>query len=169
MQRRLRLLLAAVLLATLAVVFARAREGPARPLAGGVVARVVDGDTIVVRAGSTDEDVRLIGLDTPETVDPRRPVGCYGPEASAYAKRLLSGRRVRLAYDRELRDRYGRYLAYVYLDRDPALFVNARLLAEGFARTLAIPPNTRYADRFAALERDASIAGRGLWSACASG
>ncbi len=103
----------------------------------------------------------------PETVDPRRPVGCYGPQASAYAKRLLSGRRVDLVYDRELRDRYGRLLAYVYLHRAGRLvFVNARLVALGFARTLSIPPNTAHAADLGRLETAAALAGRGLWSAC---
>jgi micrococcal nuclease len=132
------------------------------------VERVVDGDTVIVRAGTRSFDVRLLGIDTPETVDPHRPVGCYGPEASAFAKHLLAGGRVRLVYDRERRDRYGRWLAYLYLLRDgrPPLFVNARLVAAGYARTLSIPPNTAHATELAALERSAALAGRGLWSAC---
>jgi micrococcal nuclease len=132
------------------------------------VARVVDGDTVIVRAGTRSFDVRMLGIDTPETVDPHRPIGCYGPEASAFAKHLLTGGRVRLVYDRERRDRYGRWLAYLYLLRDgrPPLFVNARLVAAGYARTLSIPPNTAHASELAALERGAALAGRGLWSAC---
>jgi micrococcal nuclease len=132
------------------------------------VARVVDGDTVFVQAGSRSFDVRLLGIDTPETVDPDRPVGCYGPEASAYTKHLLTGRRVRLVYDRQLHDVYGRWLAYVYLEREdrPDLFVNARLVSAGYARTLSIPPNTAHASELAALERTAALAGRGLWSAC---
>jgi micrococcal nuclease len=132
------------------------------------VTRVVDGDTVFVQAGSRSFDVRLLGIDTPETVDPDRPVGCYGPEASAYTKHLLTGRRVRLVYDRQWHDVYGRWLAYVYLEREgrPDLFVNARLVAAGYARTLSIPPNTAHAAELAALERTAALAGRGLWSAC---
>lgn len=142
------------------------REGPPPP--EGTIARVVDGDTVIVRAGSRTLDVRLLGIDTPETVDPHRPVGCFGPEASAYTKHLLTGRRVRLVYDRQLHDRYGRWLAYIYLQRPgrPDLFVNARLVSGGFARTLSIPPNTAHAADLAALERAAALAGRGLWSAC---
>jgi micrococcal nuclease len=166
MHRPLRLLVVLALLATVSFAVVRARAGAAAPLAGGVVERVVDGDTIYVRSGGTREDVRLLGIDTPETVDPRRPVGCYGPQASAFTKHLLTGRRVRLVYDRELRDRYGRYLAYVYLEGGREVFVNARLVALGFARTLSIPPNTRYADQLAELESEASLAGRGLWSSC---
>jgi micrococcal nuclease len=133
----------------------------------GTVVRAVDGDTIIVESGGRTEDVRLIGMDTPETVDPQRPVGCYGPQASDYTKHLLTGRRVTLEYDRVQRDRYGRYLAYVYLDGPPRVFVDARLVALGYARTMAIPPNTAHARLFAQLERRAALAGRGLWTACA--
>lgn len=137
------------------------------PLVYGTVSRVVDGDTIIVSADGRSEDVRVLGIDTPETVDPRKPVGCYGPQASAYTKHLLTGRRVTLEYDRVQRDRYGRYLAYVFLDGPPRVFVDARLVALGYARTMAIPPNTAHAPLFAHLERRAALAGRGLWSACA--
>jgi micrococcal nuclease len=143
-------------------------HGDAPPPAEATVDRVVDGDTVIVRSGSRTLDVRLLGIDTPETVDPNRPVGCYGPEASAYTKHLLTGRRVRLVYDRQLHDVYGRWLAYIYLERQgrPDLFVNARLITAGYARTLSIPPNTAHAAELAALERTAALAGRGLWSAC---
>jgi micrococcal nuclease len=143
-------------------------HGDAPPPAEATVDRVVDGDTDIVRSGSRTLDVRLLGIDTPETVDPNRPVGCYGPEASAYTKHLLTGRRVRLVYDRQLHDVYGRWLAYIYLERPgrPDLFVNARLITAGYARTLSIPPNTAHAAELAALERTAALAGRGLWSAC---
>ena len=114
--------------------------GGAAPFSSGTVVRVVDGDTIFVRGpGGRTEDVRLIGIDTPETVDPRRPVGCFGPEASAYAKHLLTGRRVRLVYDRELHDRYGRFLAYVWLSASRPLFVNAELVRRGYARSYPFP------------------------------
>jgi micrococcal nuclease len=141
--------------------------GGAAPFSSGTVVRVVDGDTIIVRGpGGRTEDVRLIGIDTPETVDPRRPVGCFGPEASAYAKHLLTGGRVRLIYDHELHDRYGRFLAYVWLSGSRPLFVNADLVRRGYARSYPFPPNTAHAGVFAALERSAALAGRGLWSAC---
>jgi micrococcal nuclease len=143
-------------------------RGSGPPPTHGTVSRVVDGDTVIVRSGSRTLDVRLLGIDTPKTVDPHRPVGCYGPEASAYTKHLLTGRPVRLVYDRQLHDVYQRWLAYVYLERPdrPELFVNARLVAAGYARTLSIPPNTAHAAELAALERRAALAGRGLWSAC---
>ena len=143
--------------------------GPDAPSgAGGDVGRVVkvvDGDTIHVQVGSVREKVRYIGVDTPETKDPRRPVGCFGQKASDFNARLVDGERVRLIRDVEERDRYGRLLAYVFRDRD-ALFVNAELARLGYAQPLTIAPNVRYADRFAALAREAREDGRGLWSAC---
>jgi micrococcal nuclease len=129
------------------------------------VVRVVDGDTIVVARGGAEERVRYIGVDTPETVKPRTPVQCFGKKASAFNHRLVEGRSVRLVADAEERDRYGRLLAYVYR-ADDGLFVNAELVRRGFATTLTIPPNVRYAERFRALAAEARRAGRGLWSAC---
>ena len=127
------------------------------------VVRVVDGDTIEVALGGGTDDVRYIGVDTPETVKPGEPVQCYGPEASAFNHRLVEGETVRLVFDHELRDVYGRLLAYVYVgDR----FVNAALVREGYARTLEIPPNTTRADRLAGLEQRAGRDGIGLWGAC---
>jgi micrococcal nuclease len=128
--------------------------------------RVVDGDTVVVRIDGADEKVRLLGIDTPETVDPRRPVQCFGKEASRRTKELLpEGAEVRLERDVEPRDAYDRLLAYVYR-ADDGTFVNLALLEEGFAQTLTITPNVAYADRFAAAAREARDAGRGLWGAC---
>jgi micrococcal nuclease len=127
--------------------------------------RVVDGDTIAVRLGAVREKVRYIGVDTPETKDPRRPVQCFGQQASDFNARLVAGERVRLVRDVEARDRYGRLLAYVYRARD-GLFVNAELARLGYAQPLSIPPDVRFAGRFAALAREAREAGRGLWSAC---
>jgi len=130
------------------------------------VTRVVDGDTVVVRLGGRDERVRLIGIDTPETVDPRKPVQCFGKEASNRTKALLPpGTAVRLERDVEARDRYGRLLAYIYRVND-GMFVNLALAEDGYAHQLTIPPNIAYADRFAAAAADAQRAGRGLWSAC---
>jgi micrococcal nuclease len=119
-----------------------------------------------VQLGGRDERVRLIGIDTPETVDPRKPVQCFGKEASNRTKALLpKGTAIRLERDVEARDRYGRLLAYVYRVED-GTFVNLALAEEGFAQTLTIPPNVAYADRFAAAAADARRAGRGLWGAC---
>jgi micrococcal nuclease len=127
------------------------------------VVRVVDGDTFEARIDGEDEDVRLIGVDTPETVKPDTPVQCYGPRASDFTHHLLEGRTVRLVFGVERRDVYGRLLAYVHLgDR----FVNAALVRRGLARTLTIPPNDRYAPFLHRLEVAAARAGRGLWTAC---
>lgn len=127
------------------------------------VERVVDGDTIVVSDG---ERVRFIGVDTPETKDPRKAVQCFGKEAAAHTADLLPpGTAVRLVYDVERRDRYRRTLAYVYRESD-GLFVNADLVASGYAQILTIPPNVAHADDFRALQTEARDAGRGLWSAC---
>jgi micrococcal nuclease len=133
---------------------------------GGTVVRAIDGDTILVRAEGKVWDIRLLGIDTPETVDPRKPVQCFGPEASHFTKQLVTGRRVVLRYDQEHHDRYGRVLAYVYLTSGRDRFVNARLVRLGYARTVPFAPNTEHAGELAALERQAALAGRGLWSAC---
>ena len=151
-------------------------EGPASAVAQ--VMRVIDGDTIEVRIGGHEEDVRLIGVDTPETVKPDTPVQCFGERASHFTKRRLSGQRVQLVFGVERRDIYGRLLAYVYL-ADPTFyasqhvqsaprrrFFNPILLRRGLARTLTISPNDRYAARFRRLELAAARAGRGLWGAC---
>jgi micrococcal nuclease len=133
---------------------------------GGRVVRVIDGDTIRVRLDSPAESrtVRYIGVDTPETVAPGRPVQCYGKAASDFNHRLVGGRRVRLVLGRERRDRYGRLLAYVSLQG--GRLVEDELLRRGYARTLTIPPNDDRARRFAALERRARGERRGLWGAC---
>ena len=125
------------------------------------VERVVDGDTIVVEGVGR---VRLIGVDTPETVSTRRPVEFFGREASAFTKRLLEGRRVRLEYDWERTDRYGRTLAYVHL-ADGTL-ANAEIIRQGYGHAYTRFP-FRYLDRFRRLEREARSAGRGLWNPAA--
>jgi micrococcal nuclease len=127
------------------------------------VTRAVDGDTIEVQIDGREEDVRYIGVDTPETVKPDEPVQCFGPEASDFNHRLVEGKWARLVFDQERRDVYGRLLAYVYLE---GRFVNAELLRRGLARTLTIPPNDRHAKRFKRLQMAAARAGRGLWGAC---
>jgi micrococcal nuclease len=127
------------------------------------VVRAVDGDTIEVRIGERLEDVRYIGVDTPETVKPDTPVQCFGPRASSFNHHLVERRWVRLAFGVERRDVYGRLLAYVHLG---PRFVNAILVRRGLARSLTIPPNDRFAPLFRRLELRAARAGRGLWGAC---
>jgi len=123
------------------------------------VERVVDGDTFVLTGG---ERVRLIGIDTPETVHPNKPVEPFGPEASGFSKNMLEGKDVRLEFDVQERDKYGRLLAYVFLEDDT--FVNAELLRLGFAVVLTIPPNVKHAEQFLELQREAREHERGLWS-----
>jgi micrococcal nuclease len=157
-----------VLLVAVAIVLARPWEqvhlGAEPPgSATAYVLRAVDGDTIEVRLDGRREDIRYIGIDTPETVKPGTPVQCFGPQAHHFNARLVAHRRVRLVFGVERRDVYGRLLAYVYLgDR----FVNTELARRGLARTLTIPPNDRFAGRFKRLQLAAARAGRGLWGAC---
>ena len=142
------------------------RLGAARHDAAGraaVVTGVVDGDTLDVTWAGRRERVRLLGVDTPETVHPDRPLECFGPEATAFTRRRLLGRRVTLSFDRVRRDAYGRLLAYVDLDGRP---FNDELLDRGFARLLVIPPNGAHARAMLDLELAARAAGRGLWGAC---
>jgi micrococcal nuclease len=138
-------------------------EGGGGDRATAEVLRVVDGDTIEVLIAGEEEDVRYIGVDTPESVAPGEPVQCFGEEASEFNAGLVEGEEVTLMFDAELRDQYGRLLAYVYVGD---VLVNAELLARGFARTLEIEPNTSKAPRFERLERRAGAAGRGLWGVC---
>jgi micrococcal nuclease len=158
-----------LLVAVIAVVVLHGRStGSHDGLGRAEVVRVVDGDTIRVRLDGRVERVRYIGIDTPESVKPGTPVQCYAKRASAANAALVAGRSVRLVGDVEQRDRYGRLLAYVYREPDGA-FVNARLVADGFARTMTIAPNVAHAAEFAKLARGARDAGRGLWKACRIG
>jgi micrococcal nuclease len=137
------------------------------------VDHVVDGDTVAVRIAAplgifgagAEVTVRLIGIDTPETVKPNTPVECYGREASAYMEQLLlPGQAVRLEADTDPTDKYGRLLAYVWLP--DGRLINELLALGGYAQPATIAPNVRYSDRFRAAAAEARAAGRGLWSAC---
>lgn len=144
----------------------RRGAGPRGSADRPVVVEVVDGDTIRVDLGGHQETVRLIGIDTPETKHPTRPVECFGPEAAGRAGELLPpGTPVRLERDREERDAYGRLLAYVVRQPD-GLFVNLDLATSGHARALSISPNTSHRGTIAAAAEDARRQGRGLWGAC---
>ena len=160
-------------LAALAVALCSAVCGCSAPVGDGgqkadtaPVVRVVDGDTIRVGLPSGEEPVRYIGIDTPESVKPGAPVECFAKRASAYNERLVAGERVRLVYDIERRDRYGRLLAYVYRVRD-GLFVNAELVRRGYATAVTFPPNVAHERELRRLARRARMSGRGLWSGCA--
>lgn len=137
--------------------------GASEHLTGRVV-RAVDGDTLEVAIdGAGTETVRLIGVDTPETVKPDTPVQCFGPRASRFEHRRVEGRRVRLLTGVEPRDFYGRLLAYAWVD---GRLLEAELLRRGLARTLPFHPNDRFAHRFELIAQKAAKAGKGLWNAC---
>ena len=127
------------------------------------VERVVDGDTIVVRLGGRAEKVRYIGVDTPESVKPGVRVQCFAKAAAAENRRLVLGRSVRLEYDAEARDRYGRLLAYVWRGD---LLVNAELIRLGYGKPLEIAPNLAHAAELRQLAAAAKRGHRGLWSRC---
>lgn len=130
-----------------------------------LVSKVVDGDTLELADGKT---VRFIGIDTPETVDPKRPVGCFGKEASNETKSLLSGREVILQKDVSDKDKYGRLLRLIFLPlpNGQILFVNDYLVREGFARVLTYPPDIKYNEKLRQAEGEAKQYGRGLWGNC---
>jgi micrococcal nuclease len=121
------------------------------------VVRVIDGDTIQLAGG---ERVRYIGIDTPELHHPKKPVEYMAKEAKEFNKKLVDGKKVRLEFDVQTTDKYGRFLCYVYVDD---IFVNAKLMEEGYAQILTIPPNVKYADEFLRLQRKARQENKGLW------
>ena len=119
--------------------------------------RVIDGDTIVLDGNET---VRLIGVDTPETKDPRKPVEAFGQEAYEFTKSLVEGKKVRLEFDQEKIDKYGRTLAYVYLD--DGTFLNAQIIMQGYGHAYTVHP-FKYMENFRNYERMARERGLGLW------
>jgi micrococcal nuclease len=136
-----------------------------------MISRVVDGDTVVLSDG---RKVRLIGIDTPEVYfsekllkDSKKSgqdidtIQALGKRASEFTKKLCLGKKVRVEYDVEKKDRYGRTLAYIYLE--DGTFVNAKIVEEGFAQVLTIPPNVKYSDQFIKLQAQARESGKGLW------
>jgi len=120
--------------------------------------RVVDGDTIILDG---HERVRLIGVDTPETKDPRKPVQYFGKEASEFTKRMGEGKKVRLEYDWQRKDKYGRTLAYVYLE--DGTFLNAEIIKQGYGHAYTVFP-FKYLEEFRQYEREARENQRGLWA-----
>jgi len=121
------------------------------------VTRVVDGDTIEISSG---EKVRYIGVNAPESVDPRRPIQCYGHEASAKNKELVEGKTVRLEKDISDKDKYGRLLRYVWVGD---IMINEQLVREGFAQVSTYPPDVKYKDQFIEAQRLAKEEKKGLW------
>jgi micrococcal nuclease len=150
------------LLALLLLLPALVPAADAQPALDGVVVRIVDGDTIVVRLPDRLEKVRYIGVDTPELHHPSKGEQPGGREAAEVNRVLVSGRRVRLELDVQPRDRHGRLLAYVWVDET---MVNAELVRRGFAQVMTVPPNVRHQALFLKLQREARESARGLWGA----
>lgn len=142
---------------------------PVVNLPEALVVRVVDGDTIVVDIGGTEYKVRYIGIDTPETVDPRKPVQCFGKEASVKNTELVFGKYVRLEKDVSDTDRYGRLLRHVWVEdvaNATEIMVNAELVRLGYAQVSTYPPDVKYQDYFLQLQDEAQVANSGLWGSC---
>ena len=130
------------------------------------ILKVVDGDTVDIDVDGRTERVRLIGVNTPETKHPTKPIECFGPEASAYLKQLLPrGTAVRIERDVEARDRYGRLLLYLYLGSND-LFINLDLVSRGYGTPMSIEPNTFHRNDFVRAAAQAEAANVGLWKAC---
>ena len=137
-----------------------------------VIVRAVDGDTAVVRIDGQEKRVRFLGVDTPETVHPNKPVQFYGKEASNFTKENLNGRRVWLEYESNPQDRYGRHLAYIWLNNPRTInestmrenMFNAKLLLGGYAKVMIIRPNKRYESEFKKFQEEARNKKLGVWS-----
>lgn len=131
------------------------------------VSRVIDGDTIEIETG---EKIRYIGVDTPETKHPNKPVQCFGREAAQKNKELVEGKEVLLEKDVSDTDRYGRLLRYVYLPNpdatDEAIFVNEILIEQGFAQVITYPPDVKYHELLLQAQKEAQSEESGLWSTC---
>lgn len=131
------------------------------------VKKVVDGDTIQLETG---EKVRYIGIDTPETKHPTKPVQCFGKEASKKNTELVEGKDILMEKDVSNTDRYGRLLRYIYLPNpdatDEAIFVNEYLVEQGYAHLLTYPPDVKYNELLKSAETQARDEGKGLWNAC---
>lgn len=137
-----------------------------------VIVRAVDGDTAAVNIDGQEKRVRFLGVDTPETVHPNKPVQFYGKEASNFTKESLNGKRVWLEYDANPQDRYNRHLAYIWLKNPKTIdeasirenMFNAKLLLGGYAKVMIIRPNKRYETEFKKFEAEAKQAKRGMWA-----
>jgi len=165
MTKRLRTRLAALIVTFILAIAGLLFASPEPPAGFARVTNVVDGDTIDVTLGKKAERVRLLGVDSPESVDPRRQVECFGQEAADFVKRQLSGKNVRLEADttQSNRDSFGRLLRYVWL-ADGTNF-NQRLIDEGFAHEYTFENHPyKFQKQFQQAETDAKEAKRGLWN-----
>jgi micrococcal nuclease len=140
--------------------------GAGGPRSEATVTRIVDGDTIHVDLDGRDTTIRIIGIDTPEKDGPYTDEECFGQEATRYTEQALAGQEVELEFDVDRTDRYDRTLAYVWVGNE--LF-DERILADGYAVLLTVPPNVRYVDRLTQAQQAGREAGAGLWGACPGG
>ena len=126
------------------------------------IVRVVDGDTFVINYNGVNEKVRLIGIDTPESVHPNKEKNTeFGELVSNFSKEILTGKKIQVEFDVEQRDKYGRLLAYVYLDGQ---MYNKILLQKGYAKLATYPPNVKYVEEFTAIQKVAREEKAGLWA-----
>lgn len=125
-----------------------------------IVTRIIDGDTVELNTG---DKVRYIGINTPESVDPRRAVQCFGKESVRKNEELVGGQTVRLVKDVSDKDKYGRLLRYVYVGET---FINLELVKQGYARVDTVPPDVNYQDLFMQAEHEAKLNKSGLWGKC---
>lgn len=133
-----------------------------------LVKRVVDGDTFEIESEGKSFKVRMIGMNTPETVKPNSPVECYGKEASTYTKDLLTGKTVILEEDVQPTDKYGRLLRYVYIKSESGelVFINKKIVEDGYAYASSYPPNIKYQEILKSTEKKAREDKSGLWAEC---
>lgn len=147
---------------TLAACGANGLNEPGPP----TVVEVIDGDTVIIDFDGDHETVRLLGVDTPETVDPNRPVQCFGPEASQFLRStLLPGSTVEVMRDVEARDRFGRLLVYLRRTSEETL-INIELVRNGYGDVSIYDPNVAFREELEHALATAQTSGAGLWGAC---
>lgn len=144
------------------LLFGQGCTGPEAKEGYIIVRKVIDGDTFILDDTERGTHVRIIGLDAPESRKTRyEDVQPYGAEAKAFLIDLLEGKNVKLEYGVEPKDKYGRTLAYIFLE--DGTFVNELILKEGFARISTYPPNVKYVEQFVAAQKEAREAHKGMW------
>lgn len=156
-----------IAIASVIITFLTYQDG----LTKAYVERIIDGDTIKVKIANKSYNVRIIGVNTPETNHPTKGVESYGLEAKEFTKKKLTGKTVWLEFDTQQKDKYGRLLAYVWLEKPNAIdedkirtkMFNAILLLEGYAQVMTVQPNIKYADYFVKFQKEAFQEKRGLW------
>lgn len=161
-------ILSAVLTVLIALIIFLTQQGESNK---AYVKSIVDGDTIKVELQGKTYTVRLIGVNTPETNHPTKGIEPYGPEAKEFTKETITGKTVWLEFDVQEKDKYGRLLAYVWLERPKddsedeirKKMFNAILVLKGYAQVMTVPPNVKYADHFVKFQKEAVENQKGLW------